>query len=165
MPRLTNLNQNSFNIIAKKLNKKTLTNCSCTSKSMKSMCKSTINSQKRKTEAICQIQKSYRDSQRKKIKKILNNGKTLVNNMISHQYYPNNIEDNFNNNILNQYKISERQRVLILKQLIHYFILKSYSPNFITNNNKIINYILKTTINKGIGDLNEMIFEYKRHFK
>lgn len=165
MTRLTNLNQNSFNIIARKLNKKTLTNCCQTSKNMKSLCKPAIDSQKKKMIAIRKIQKAYRDSQKRKFKTILSNGKALVNDMLAHNYYPNNIKDNFNNNILNQYKVSERQRVLLLKELIQYFITRSYAPNVSTNNKKIINYVLTTSYNKGIGDLNEIVFEYKRHFK
>ena len=165
MTTISNLNRNSLRTIINKLQPNVLAKVSQTSKSFRTACKPILKSEKKKKTSAVKIQQSYRASQKRKFKKILNMGQVEVNLMLAHNHFPNNIEGDLRNNVIREHKLSHRQETLILKELIQYFIVKYYSPNVIKHNDKTINYILKTSHNKGLRDLNLIVSEYKRHFK
>jgi len=165
MTVLYDLNNNSITMIANLLNKKNLISLAQTSTQMKYQTKRALKSQEKKQKAVKQIQKSYRSSQERLFKKILNNGVNLVNTMISHNHIPFNIQEELTSNVLNQYttKLSQRQKTLILKELVDYMFYKSLGRKS-RSNDKRIQYIMKTSYKKGLEDLHELVFEYKRHF-
>ena len=161
--KLTNLNKNSLETIMKKMNTMTLQQTAKTSKLMNMYSKSEINKRKRATKII---KKMYIDSKRNKIKQILKNGMNVMDEYMALQLFPNNINDDLINEFLVQYPITHRQEILILKELIQYLLINSFEPHRIKKRtmNMQVNYIMKTSFQKGEGDMHEMLNTNKRFF-
>ena len=157
--KLNNLNSNSIETVSKKLNTKTLQSLRKTSKKMK---KNTTYELNRRKKAANLIRKKYLEAKRRKIKTVLKNGSNMINEMILHGYFPNNIKNDLYNNI-KQFSISNRETTLILKELIDYLLDSTQGSRNVTMQDKV-NYVMKTSFKKGQLDLNNSISTYRRFF-
>ena len=131
---------NSLNLVLKKMDTKTLSTFGCTSRNSRNKIKPEL---KKRTDAAKKIQKAVRQSQ---VRRILNNGIELVDNMVQANYFPKNIEKNLVNDFLIQFPITNRQESLILKELIQHMLEKLYNRKTRTKKQSM-NYILNTSSN------------------